>query len=99
MLWIIMLISPFPFIANTAGWFTAELGRQPWIVYGLLATAQGSSANLSPGNILFTLIGFAGMYLLLGLLFVVLVVFEAIQGPVAKEEAPQAAEALTDYSV
>jgi len=99
MLWIIMLASPFPFIANTAGWFTTELGRQPWIVFGLLATAQGSSANLSAGNILFTLIGFAGMYLLLGLLFVVLVVFEAIQGPVAKEEAPQAAEALTDYNV
>ena len=37
MLWVLMLSIPFPFIANTAGWFTAELGRQPWIAYGALA--------------------------------------------------------------
>ena len=81
MLWILLLALPFPFIANTAGWFTAELGRQPWIVYGLLQTVRGSSANLSDGNVLFTLIGFAGMYLLLGLLYVVLIVQEALHGP------------------
>src|SRR5260370_415697 len=81
MLWILLLALPFPFIANTAGWFTAELGRQPWIVYGLLQTVRGSSANLSDGNVLFTLIGFAGMYLLLGLLYVVLIVHEALHGP------------------
>src|SRR5438270_1362484 len=80
MLWIIMLATPFPFNANTAGWFTAELGRQPWIVYGLLQTAQGSSPDLSSGNILFTLLGFAGMYLLLGLLYVILVIQEALRG-------------------
>jgi cytochrome bd ubiquinol oxidase subunit I len=81
MLWILFLAIPFPFIANTGGWFTAELGRQPWIVYGLLLTAQGSSTTLSPGNILFTLLGFAGIYLLLGLLYVILVVQEALHGP------------------
>ena len=81
MLWILLLALPFPFIANTAGWFTAELGRQPWIVYGLLQTVRGSSPNLSDGNVLFTLIGFAGMYLLLGLLYVVLIVHEALHGP------------------
>ena len=81
MLWILMLATPFPFIANTAGWFTTELGRQPWIVYGVLHTAQGSSTTLSVGNVLFTLLGFAGMYLLLGLLYVVLVVYEALRGP------------------
>ena len=57
MLWILMLATPFPFIANTAGWFTTELGRQPWIVYGVLHTAQGSSTTLSVGNVLFTLLG------------------------------------------
>ena len=93
MLWILMLAIPFPFIANTAGWFTTELGRQPWIVYGLLPTAQGSSANVSAGNVLFTLIGFAGMYLLLGLLYVVLVIFEALRGPKpAVEETTSGAE-------
>jgi cytochrome bd ubiquinol oxidase subunit I len=85
MLWILLLATPFPYIANTAGWFTTELGRQPWIVFGLLRTVHGSSPLLSTGNILFTLLGFAGMYLLLGLLYVLLVVFEALRGPTARE--------------
>ncbi len=85
MLWILMLATPFPYIANTAGWFTAELGRQPWIVFGLMRTVHGSSPLLSTGNIIFTLLGFAGMYLLLGLLYVLLVVFEALRGPTARE--------------
>jgi len=96
MLWILLLATPFPFIANTAGWFTTELGRQPWIVYGLLYTSQGSSTTVSSGNVLFTLIGFAGMYLLLGLFCVILVVFEALRGPVVAEEGPQEAEGLID---
>ncbi len=96
MLWILLLATPFPFIANTAGWFTTELGRQPWIVYGLLYTSQGSSTTVSAGNVLFTLIGFAGMYLLLGLFYVILVVFEALRGPVVAEEGPQEAEGLID---
>ncbi|HEY7419369.1 MAG TPA: cytochrome ubiquinol oxidase subunit I [Ktedonobacteraceae bacterium] len=89
MLWIMMLATPFPFIANTAGWFTAELGRQPWVIYGLLRTAQGSSPLLSSGNVLFTLLGFMGMYLLLGLLFVVLMVYEGLRGPVRPQKAAQ----------
>ncbi len=99
MLWILMLATPFPFIANTAGWFTTELGRQPWIVFGLLRTISGSSPVLSSGNVLFTLIGFAGMYLLIGLLYVLLVVFEMLRGPVQKEEGPQEAEGLADLLV
>jgi cytochrome d ubiquinol oxidase subunit I len=98
MLWILMLATPFPFIANIAGWFTTELGRQPWLVFGMLRTAQGSSINLSAGNVLFTLIGFAGMYVLLGLLYVVLVVTEALHGPV-EEEVPQKAESLADQKI
>ncbi len=102
MLWILLLALPFPFIANTAGWFTAELGRQPWIVYGLLPTVQGSTTTLSDGNALFTLIGFAGMYLLLGLLYVVLIVHEALRGPIMEEQAareealPQKAQGFMD---
>lgn len=95
MLWILLLATPFPFIANIAGWFTTELGRQPWVVYGLLPTAQGSSTNVSPGNVLFTLIGFVGMYVLLGLLAVFLVVYEALRGPkptVEKENPERASE-------
>lgn len=102
MLWILLLATPFPFIANTAGWFTTELGRQPWIVFGLLHTVQGSSALVSAGNVLFTLIGFAGMYLLLGLLYAVLMAYEAGRGPVREEgllrgkTVPQQAQGLTD---
>ena len=83
MLWILMLATPFPYIANTAGWFTAELGRQPWVAFGLMRTVNGSSPLLSAGNIIFTLLGFAGMYLLLGLLYVLLMTFEALRGPAA----------------
>ncbi len=82
LLWVLMLSAPFPYIANTAGWMTAELGRQPWLVYGLLRTSEGASPLVSSGNALFTLLGFAGLYALLGLLFA-LVLFNIIdKGPV-----------------
>ena len=45
MLWVLMLAFPFPYIATTAGWMTAELGRQPWLVYGLLRTADGGEPD------------------------------------------------------
>jgi cytochrome bd ubiquinol oxidase subunit I len=93
MLWILMLATPFPFIANTAGWLTAELGRQPWLAYGLLRTEEGVSPLVSSGNVLFTLIGFAGMYLIMGLLYFVLMVREVAHGPEA-EQAPSG-ESLT----
>jgi len=72
-LWAIMLMLPFPYIANTAGWYTAELGRQPWLVYNLLRISEGASPTVSSGNTLFTLLGFTGLYLLLGMLFLMLV--------------------------
>ncbi len=95
-LWLLLLAAPFPFLANTAGWFTAELGRQPWLVYGLLRTADGSSPTISGGTVLFTLIGFAGMYLVLGLLYVVLIVQEMLRGPRDEdhEVEPARAESL-----
>jgi cytochrome bd ubiquinol oxidase subunit I len=96
-LWLLMLSMPFPFIANSAGWLTAELGRQPWLVYGLQRTTAGTSTMLSAGNVLFTLMGFAGVYLVLGLLYVMLVVQEAITGPRAETVAPDQAEGLTGY--
>ncbi|MGB3342701.1 MAG: cytochrome ubiquinol oxidase subunit I [Aequorivita sp.] len=71
-LWSLMFMLPFPYIANTAGWYTAELGRQPWLVYNLLRTSDGISPTVSSGNTLFTLLGFIGLYLLLGLLFLIL---------------------------
>ncbi|HWQ53517.1 MAG TPA: cytochrome ubiquinol oxidase subunit I [Bryobacteraceae bacterium] len=81
MLWVLMLLAPFPYIANTAGWTTAEVGRQPWAIYGLLPTAQGFSPHVSAGNALFTLIGFMGMYTVLAMLFLFLVHREIEHGP------------------
>jgi cytochrome d ubiquinol oxidase subunit I len=84
-LWIIMLMLPFPYIANTTGWITAEVGRQPWVIYGLMRTAEGPSVNVSAGNTMFTLIGFLGVYTLLSILFLFLVYREIEHGP---EPAP-----------
>jgi len=81
LLWLLMLLFPFPYIANTAGWMTAELGRQPWLIYGLMRTSEGASSNVSAGNALFTLLGFMGLYTLLGLLFVFMVWREVEHGP------------------
>lgn len=80
-LWLLMLMLPFPYIANTAGWMTAELGRQPWLVHGLLRTADGASTNVSAGNGLFVLLGFLGMYALLGVLALFLLAREIEHGP------------------
>lgn len=87
MLWILMLSLPFPYIANTAGWMTAELGRQPWLVYGLLRTPEGYSKYVSAGNGLFTLLGFMGLYTVLGILFLFLVHREIAHGPDFKPTA------------
>lgn len=89
LLWAMMLAFPLPYIANTAGWLTTELGRQPWLVYGLFRTTAGVSPTVHSGDALFTLIGFAGMYLLLGLLFVMLIIREIGHGP----DDPASAEA------
>jgi cytochrome d ubiquinol oxidase subunit I len=82
MLWVLMLAFPFPYIATTAGWWTAELGRQPWVVYGLMRTADAGSLQVNPGDVVFTTLGFAGLYLLLGVLFVVQVLKDIARGPV-----------------
>ena len=95
MLWAIMLALPFPFIANTAGWFSAELGRQPWLAYGLFRTEEGVSPLVSSGSVLFTLIGFMGMYLIMGLLYVIVMVREVAHGPDHEEETLEATESLT----
>jgi cytochrome d ubiquinol oxidase subunit I len=81
MLWALMLCVPLPYIANTAGWMTAELGRQPWLIYGLMRTAHGVSPRVGAGNAWFTLIGFMGLYTVLGILWLFLVYREIEDGP------------------
>jgi cytochrome d ubiquinol oxidase subunit I len=94
-LWPLMLSFPLPYIANTAGWMTAEIGRQPWVVYGLLRTEQGYSKYVSSGNSLFTLLGFMGMYSVLSILFIVLVYRIIHKGP----ELPAGAQAPRDSAL
>jgi cytochrome d ubiquinol oxidase subunit I len=81
--WILMLAFPFPYIANTAGWMTTELGRQPWLLYGLMRTKDGSSHLVHTGQTVFTSLGFAGLFVILGFLFLFLILREINHGPVA----------------
>ena len=84
-LWAIMAIVPLPYIANLTGWYTAELGRQPYLVYNYIKTIDGVSPTVSSGNTLFTLLGFIGLYIILGLLFLLLVGKTIHEGPIAKQ--------------
>jgi cytochrome d ubiquinol oxidase subunit I len=81
LLWALMLAMPFPYIANEAGWTVSEVGRQPWIVYGLVRTADATSTNVSGGMTIFTLMGFMGLYLLIGALYVLIFMRIVAQGP------------------
>jgi cytochrome d ubiquinol oxidase subunit I len=94
LLWVLMLAFPFPYIANTLGWMTAELGRQPWLIYGLFHTRDGYSKVVSNGDTIFTLIGFVGLYFVLGLLFLFLVGREIGQGPDEEVAASRGGEAF-----
>ncbi len=94
MLWVLMLCAPFPYIANTAGWLTAELGRQPWLIYGLMRTEDGYSKAVSAGNGMFTLLGFMGMYTVLGILFLFLIRREIENGPVELESVSDSHPAM-----
>ena len=83
LLWMLMLAFPFPYIATAAGWMTAELGRQPWLIYGLMRTRDGSSHLVHSGQTVFTSLGFAGIFVVLGFLFLYLVMREIAHGPVS----------------
>ncbi len=91
MLWVLTLSLPFPYIANTAGWITAEMGRQPWVIYGLMRTSEGFSPQVSAGNAWFTLLGFLGLYTVLSILFLFLVYREIEHGPEAAATASSVA--------
>jgi cytochrome d ubiquinol oxidase subunit I len=72
---------------------TAEVGRQPWLVYGLMRTATGASSHVNAGNGLFTLLGFMGLYAVLAILFLLLVYRELAHGP-GQGPAPDAHHAM-----
>jgi cytochrome d ubiquinol oxidase subunit I len=80
-LWALMLAMPFPYIANEAGWVVAEVGRQPWTVHGLQRVAHASSTNVTAGMTYFTLFGFMGLYLVVGLIYLLLFARIVNEGP------------------
>jgi cytochrome d ubiquinol oxidase subunit I len=85
-----MLAPPFTFIANIAGWTVAETGRQPWVVFGLMRTSAGASpaSSVPAGSAIFTLLGFAGLYLLIGLVYVLIVLRIVARGPDLRAPPP-----------
>lgn len=81
LLWVLIILMPLPYVANTAGWMTSELGRQPWLIYGVMRTVDGASPYVSSGNAMFTLLGFMGIYTLLLMLGLFMIWRELDHGP------------------
>jgi cytochrome bd ubiquinol oxidase subunit I len=76
----------FPFIANSAGWIMSEIGRQPWIVNGLMKTAVSFSPNVTAGTVLFSLVAFSLVYTLLAIAMVKLFLKVIKEGPFVKQK-------------
>ena len=75
------------FLANQVGWFAAEMGRQPWVVYGLLRTSDAFSQAVTDNQILFSLILFFLVYALLFVLFIYLLHKKIKHGPYEESES------------
>ncbi len=85
-LWMFVFSVFLPVIANTAGWITAEVGRQPWIVQGLMKTADGVSPNLSSDQLYFSNLLFFILYLMLFIVFIYVLNNKIQHGPEALDE-------------
>ncbi|MGC9451315.1 MAG: cytochrome ubiquinol oxidase subunit I [Oceanipulchritudo sp.] len=86
-LWLAVFSVLLPQVANQAGWFVAEIGRQPWIVWGYLRTSEGVSAVLKSHQVVSSLIGFGLVYLLLFVMFLYLLNRKIQAGPESAEES------------
>ncbi len=85
-LWAFIVSVGFPQIANQTGWMTAEIGRQPWIVYGLLKTYQGVSPTIVSSQVVMSILMFIVIYFLLFALFIFLLDRKIKHGPEVGEE-------------
>ena len=94
MLWLLVLSVLGPQLANQAGWFAAEVGRQPWIVYGLMRTPEGLSAVVKADAVLTSLILFTLIYFLLFAVFVYLLNDKIQHGPDDADLVPSGKLAL-----
>ncbi|HEY7346516.1 MAG TPA: cytochrome ubiquinol oxidase subunit I [Gaiella sp.] len=84
---LLVLASVLPFVANTAGWVFTEMGRQPWVVFGLLKTDVASSPSVSTTEVLVTLVGFTLLYGVLAVIAGRVFLQMARKGPVPEGEA------------
>jgi cytochrome d ubiquinol oxidase subunit I len=94
-LWVAFFSLFLPFMANSAGWIFTEMGRQPWVVYGLLKTGQGASPTVGVGSVIATLTGFIVLYTVLGAVDIVLMARAARSS--LDEPAPAPAEQALVY--
>lgn len=82
--WFLWLLVPsvlLPQISNQVGWITAEVGRQPWIVYGILRTKDALSKTVSSGEVWFSLVMFTLIYILIFSIFIFLLFRKIKHGP------------------
>ena len=87
-LWAWVIMVPLPVLANELGWVSAELGRQPWLVYGLLKTQEGISKSVSATEVLISLILFMLIYLLLFMVWIYIIDKDIKKGPDLKDIKP-----------
>lgn len=83
-LWILLLSVPLPFIANEVGWISAEIGRQPWAVYGILRTADAGTVSVPAGQILFSIIMFSAIFMIILAMFIFLLIKIIRKGPASE---------------
>ena len=98
LLWLLVLSVLGPQIANQAGWFAAEVGRQPWIVQGLMRTSEGLSAVVKANTVLAAILLFGVVYLLLFAVFVYLLNDKIQHGPDDADLVPSGKLALPERS-
>jgi cytochrome d ubiquinol oxidase subunit I len=98
LLWLLVLSVLGPQIANEAGWFAAEVGRQPWIVQGLLRTSAGLSAVVKANTVLTSILLFSAVYVLLFAVFVYLLDDKIKHGPEDGDLIPAGKHALPERS-
>ena len=85
MMWVLVFAVALPQLANQLGWAAAEVGRQPWIVYGLMRTVDGISDNVGAGSVLTSLILFTLIYIVLLVVFILLLDQKVRKGPLPED--------------
>lgn len=92
---VMLFAMALPYLANTTGWLITEMGRQPWIVYGLQKTAEAVSTVVPASYVLLSMVGFTLIYGILAVVDVMLIVKYAKKSPAELEEAPAASEEVS----